>query len=356
MAPEIRPEVQAIIDRCAAIDWRKPSHDPGRAIAAYKRRLAAAGLQRQVRWIDDPREADTIDVAIGRAVKAWKSGIAPFAPPHLAPFLGEAPTAGHGTAIDDTRRWRSNWAPSPYRAQQDFQHVEAGNAAKRAWEDSIGWAAVDRHYGGPLREAAAAWDRSMTQIVTAYANEHIDAIAASDLAGNPWEIPVKWPFPLAYGMLAASMATHGALSAPRYWTTCASHVIWDSTTAHDAGHAVACLNLPVRDSETERLLAIYEPMIEAHEAGAFAHCLLDWQLIILAAPAIWLATPSPQSFMTRRQLSRPGGGPVLEWPHTKAYEFHGHLLRELPSAESQSGISGMMWWLWLQRKRNAANR
>ena len=42
----IKPEVQAIIDRHAAIDWRNPPHDPARAMAAYQRRLAAVKLIR----------------------------------------------------------------------------------------------------------------------------------------------------------------------------------------------------------------------------------------------------------------------------------------------------------------------
>ena len=54
--PEIKPEVQAIIDRHAAVDWRNPPHDPVAVQNAYERRLAATGLTRTVRWIADPAD------------------------------------------------------------------------------------------------------------------------------------------------------------------------------------------------------------------------------------------------------------------------------------------------------------
>jgi hypothetical protein len=55
----IKPEVQAIVDRHAVIDWRNPPHEPERVKAAFERYLKAAGLTRAVRWIADPADAWT---------------------------------------------------------------------------------------------------------------------------------------------------------------------------------------------------------------------------------------------------------------------------------------------------------
>ena len=46
---------QAIIDRCAAIDWRLPSRDAGRIRAAYQRWQSALGLARGVYLLTCPR-------------------------------------------------------------------------------------------------------------------------------------------------------------------------------------------------------------------------------------------------------------------------------------------------------------
>ncbi len=51
-------------------------------------------------------------------------------------------------------------------------------------------------------------------------------------------------------------------------------------------------------------------MIDAFEAGAFAHCFLDRNLIVLAAPKMW---------MRDGRLER-SDGPVLVWPHTTVWE------------------------------------
>jgi len=73
MTATIKPEVQAIIDRCAAIDWPRPPHDRARAEAAYERRLKVSGLRRRVRWIEDPADSDAWDIGTGRAAKAGGS-------------------------------------------------------------------------------------------------------------------------------------------------------------------------------------------------------------------------------------------------------------------------------------------
>jgi hypothetical protein len=57
VSSKIKPEVETIIARHEAIDWRKPPHDPERVRAAYERRLKATKLTRQVRLITDPADA-----------------------------------------------------------------------------------------------------------------------------------------------------------------------------------------------------------------------------------------------------------------------------------------------------------
>ena len=57
-------KAQALVARCAAIDWRKPAHNPRRAIAAYQHWLGHLALRRSVRWVSDPDE-----VASERTVK-----------------------------------------------------------------------------------------------------------------------------------------------------------------------------------------------------------------------------------------------------------------------------------------------
>src|SRR5262249_35616475 len=51
---EITSEVLEFIDRLAEIDRTHPAHDPEKVIASFKKRLAATGLTREVRWVTDP--------------------------------------------------------------------------------------------------------------------------------------------------------------------------------------------------------------------------------------------------------------------------------------------------------------
>src|SRR5215469_6521479 len=57
--PEIKPELRAMIDQHARIDWRNPPHDPERVKAAFERYLRELRLKRVVRWIADPAEVAT---------------------------------------------------------------------------------------------------------------------------------------------------------------------------------------------------------------------------------------------------------------------------------------------------------
>jgi hypothetical protein len=54
--------VQDLIDRLNAIDWTHPPHDPEKVIAAFKKRLVATGLTKNVRWFADPLDLTDNDV------------------------------------------------------------------------------------------------------------------------------------------------------------------------------------------------------------------------------------------------------------------------------------------------------
>jgi hypothetical protein len=58
-------KAQAIIDRCAAIDWRLPSRDAGRITAVYQRWQSALGLARPIRLMTDPLDAPPVVVGSG---------------------------------------------------------------------------------------------------------------------------------------------------------------------------------------------------------------------------------------------------------------------------------------------------
>jgi hypothetical protein len=58
----IQPQVRDIIDRLKAIDWTHPPHDPEKVVAAFKKRLGATGLTKNVRWFADPLDLTDDDV------------------------------------------------------------------------------------------------------------------------------------------------------------------------------------------------------------------------------------------------------------------------------------------------------
>ncbi|MBX9587870.1 MAG: hypothetical protein K2X43_01105 [Hyphomonadaceae bacterium] len=126
MSSKIKPEVETIIARHEAIDWRKPPHDPERVRAAYERRLKATKLTRQVRLITDPADAwaarDAWDAWDARAARdAWDAW----------------------AARDAWDAWDA-WAA---RDAWDAWDARAARAARDAWDawaardarDAIGW-------------------------------------------------------------------------------------------------------------------------------------------------------------------------------------------------------------------------
>ena len=129
--PIIKPEVQAIIDRHAAIDWTRPPHNPEAAIAAYQKRLQATGLTRTVRWIADPADLDAR--AARAALDDWSAWAASAAWDDWA--ARDARDAWDAWAAWDARAARDAWDAWAARAAWDAR------AARAAWDarDAIGW-------------------------------------------------------------------------------------------------------------------------------------------------------------------------------------------------------------------------
>lgn len=293
MSLAIKPDVKAIIDRCAAIDWHYPPHYPDRAITAYRRRLDAAGANCRVEWIDDPDETERFDFVIGRAFKAWRQVLKITAEHH---FLDWEPD------------WRSHGETQRYWSS-DGHSSELG----KAWRAAAGWPAAGL-YSPEAIFAAPEWDQSASQFIAKNAVEYFATLRADN--PFPFYIPIPgimghYPPPPAWTLnpywsnwLSAGYC--GLTDGPANWWRCLKDGLWDSTTAWDAGIALQCLNASPRSKALDEFTAIYTPMIDAFEAGAFAHCLLDRDLIILAAPKMW---------MQDGRLER-SGGPVLCWPRT----------------------------------------
>ena len=327
----MKPEVQEIIARCAAIDPRPPRHDQPRVEAAYRRRLAATGLERRVRWIADPADADTSDFRIATVAKAAKLWCAMTA---KASFDFWATEVSFDTTAADRDPWQVRlvrdplWEPWDAWADSNMARNPWGDltVARSAWQSAAGWTAAK----GAL-ESASAWDARVAGSAAwaESAHAHIAHPMLAPLFGpvnpllrwahgvllNPVVVPPSPRPPMAVRTARAVMA---ACTGPLLWAQCAAAATWDSTTAWDAGLAIGCLNLRVQSELIDKLVAVYEPMIEAYEAGAFAHSLMSRDLLVLAAPSIWTEGG---------QLHR-ADGPALAWPRTKVYAWRGTVVPE----------------------------
>src|SRR5262245_18766610 len=118
--------------------------------------------------------------------------------------------------------------------------------------------------------------------------------------GVPWAPPPM--------IVSAAMDALTASTDPSVWPA-----LCGALGRQHVGHA------PPTDEEIfEALMAMTEPMIEACEAGAFAHTLLNEEVIVLAAPAVWT---------NGRRLHRADGA-ALAWSRTKLYAWKGVLVPE----------------------------
>ncbi len=297
MSLAIKPDVKAIIDRCAAIDWHDPPHYPDRAIAAYKRRLEAAGANCRIEWIDDPDETERFDITIGRAFKAWRQVL----------------------KITDEHRF-SDWEPDWQKhgeSRQDWRCDSEASELRKTWRTAAGWPAAGMYRPNAIF-MAPEWDRSTGQFIANTAAKLFATVRENN--PFPFYMPLPgimgiYPPPAAwtlnpYGSNWLSVGYASLIDGPAHWWRCLNDGLWDSTTAWDASIGLQCLNTSPRGKALDEFAAMYTPMIDAFEAGAFAHCLMDRSLIVLAAPKMW---------MRDGRLER-SNGPVLAWPRTTVWE------------------------------------
>lgn len=232
---KIRPEVQAIINQYAAIDWTNPPRDVERVTAAYQRRLCATGLTRTVRWIADPA-----DFSDWNNKSEWDHSL-------------------------DARDARAAWNAS---------------ASRNAWDTRYSWG--DTMDARNARNVRDVWRNTM---------------AAS----------ASWASWAAWNEMRASAACD---------TRCASAV-------RDASDAVEWLNIEPSVETSDWLPVLidtYTHMIDAYEGGAFAHILLENEILVLAAPSTHIDGDG--------RLHR-GNGPAMKWRDTAVYAWHGTIAPRL---------------------------
>jgi hypothetical protein len=325
-------EVREVIARCATIDWRRPRHDQQRVEAAYRRRLAATGLTRRVRWIADPADAATGEFGTARMAKGAKIWCATTAKAAIDFWTTEVSLDTSAAGRDP---WRVRLVRDPLWDPWDAWGDSAMAAnpwgevaiARNAWEAEAGGAAARI-----AMDRAAAWDGCVAGTTAWAKSAALMAHPMLDPLVNPANPVLSWaswvllnlnpvvvsPQPQPPMAVRTARAVVAACTAQGIWAQCAAAAAWDSTTAWDAGLAVGCLNLTVQNERIDRLVAAYEPMIEAYEAGAFAHSLLNREVLVLAGPSI---------FTEGGQLHR-ADGPALAWPRTKVYAWRGTVVPE----------------------------
>jgi hypothetical protein len=289
MRADLTARVQGIIGRIAAIDWRCPRHDPKRAAAAYERWLAIFGVRRQVRWVADPAEAWQLPPEYG--VHVWA----------MVAASNPARSSTIRLLINDTAGETSRWGAFSTGA------VVAGNWA---FAVTVPMAAAE----GVLNAWFAAW----TQFAAGKATRaHAMALLCS---------PFQWPAPAPPVMASAAADALAACSDPIRWAALADVLVGKQNNTGETAKRSSDIKVPTREALIEDLIAIAEPMVDACEAGAFAHVLLAEDVVVLAAPSIWT---------DGRALHR-ADGPAIAWPRTKAYAWKGVLVPERAIIEPQS--------------------
>lgn len=284
MACSIQSFVSDIIERCARIDWSRPSHDPDRVKACYRRRLSATNLDRRVIWIDDPADVWSWDITADRIANATQKANK-FMIHHGFPF--------HFVGSDF-----ETWYPRGWRGRDDMNAVDNSSvelSAQAEWGARNGWLTdvVYRH--------ASTWDIAGTKIVNIWAQA---ATIGSEL------MTVYHPaFIGTTGQHAHALPFQNTYNQTLEHCLAASWGLWRHTVSSDVAIALTYLNASRRSPAVDTLLSAYEPMIEAYENGAFAHSILEDTVLILAAPAVW----------TQGQHLHRAGGPALAWTKTKIY-------------------------------------
>jgi hypothetical protein len=285
-----RSTARTMLDRCAAIDWRKPAHDAGRITAAYQRWQAALDLTRPIRLIADPIEAQTLahgnrEAAAQRISDVWPNPVG-------SPMI------------------RSVWLTSPT-ASLPVQEPE--------WDIAMVWACAFS-FAFPMWSSE---EQQRTEVANdlskAFAAVHHDAVhrpgflEAMALLNTPlfglFDPPSRFVSIVADALAAAGQE--------RAW----QHLMSWNNREIFAGllNINISARLPPHQSDViDALISVAEPMIDACESGAFAHVFAGGELIVLTSPPIWT---------DGRRLHR-ADGPAIAWPDTKVYAWKGCIVPE----------------------------
>src|SRR5262245_26063026 len=193
--------------------------------------MAGLGLKRSIRWVANPADVEAWQVAQPSVAQAWASLTADNRPSTIALLLGFSPEPA-------TIRWSPRpWAPSDVAAAWAFAvtlHMTVAEAASNA--------------------CATAW-------IDIAARKPAIFLASTLLCPR---VPVAPPPRIA----SAGMDARTPSPDPSVWPA-----LCGAVRRQHVGHE------PPTDEEIfEALMAMTEPMIEACEAGAFAHTLLDEEL------------------------------------------------------------------------------
>ena len=314
MTEAIDTRVQAIIDRCAAIDWRKPAYDPAGILAAYQRWQAMMGTERPIKLTTDPVEGGIWKVSDGEDDLSFEASGSSWVARFWAGIL-----AGQ-IAI---HRTLGSFQPEA----GSLPGVAGSPAPPFEWDIAAAWACLismgrmgDENAEGNWMEA---WIRN-----TAARDPAI--VRANSLLSpfGPWGPP---PY--------VALALRNTLVA------CRNSVLWDMLAqlsrfqdeafVQHFGMPAESFGPPQREEIIDALIPLCEPMVAACESGAFAHAVLGEEIVVLASPSIWT---------DGRRLHR-ADGPAIAWGQTRVHAWKGVFVPEQfiahPQATTPDGVRAL---------------
>ena len=297
MAKQTDAKAQAILARCAAIDWRQPAHDRARILDAYQRWQAALGLARPIRLITDP-----VDVP---------------------PWPSRDTERDWDIARDGIGAFWMGFAGSPFVRMMSLTSPGAFPPVPQPdWSIAVAWACACALSMWQLDEQNEQDKSDFATITSALRRmaQRPATFRAMVLLETPF-IGFFDPPPRIASIAADLMAAS------------ANEALWQHLAAREERFAKS-LNLDTsgltqpseRGEVIEALVSLTEPLLEACESGAFAHGYRDGEWIVLTAPAIWT---------DGRRLHR-ADGPAIAWPQTKVHAWKGCVLPDRFVKEPQT--------------------
>ena len=170
------------------------------------------------------------------------------------------------------------------------------------------WAFVVSLHVATMEGAPNVWSSAWTELT---AREPVLALALVLLSP-----PLLWPVPAPATVALAAPEALAACADERAWAILAAAAGDSGRNAGAEAASVPPCGMPARSELIDALATVAEPMVEACEAGAFAHALLARKVLVLAAPSIW----------TDGGLLHRADGPAIAWPKTRAGAWKGFLL------------------------------